>query len=100
MEQFQITSRPRHLRYVFFVDKNYPYERLYKLLCENQSFWGGRYNPIVPVKDNLITERWKSVLQYYDPDFVFYSKEIDPEAIKRLRFFNPCGYYNLDDQPR
>ncbi|HEY8659684.1 MAG TPA: hypothetical protein VIL78_11640 [Hanamia sp.] len=100
MEQFQITSRPRHLRYVFFVDENYPYETLLSLVHVNQKIWGGRYNPIVPVKDNIISDRWKEILKFYDPDFVFYSKEIDPEIIKQLRIFNPCGYYNLDDQPR
>lgn len=100
MEQFQITSRPRHLRYVFFVDENYPYETLLSLIHANQNIWGGRYNPIVPVKDNTITDRWKEILKYYDPDDVYYSKEIDPEIIKRLRIFNPCGYYNLDDKPR
>ncbi len=100
MEQYQITSRPRHLRYVFFVDENYPYETLLSLVHVNQKIWGGRFNPIVPVKDNIITDRWKEILKFYDPDFVFYSKEIDPEIIKRLRIFNPCDYYNLDDQPR
>lgn len=100
MEQFQITSRPRHLRYVFFVDENYPYETLLSLVHDNQKIWGGRYNPIVPVKNNIITDLWKEILNFYDPDFVFYSKEINPEIIKRLRIFNPCGYYNLDDQPR
>lgn len=100
MEQFQITSRPRHFRYVFFVDENYPYETLLSLIHVNQKIWGGRFNPIVPVKDNIITDHWKEILKYYDPDFVFYSKEIDPEKIKKLRIFNPCGYYNLDDQPR
>lgn len=100
MTQFQIASRPRHLRYIFFVDEQYPYEKLFALIQTNQKNWGGRYNPIVPVKDNVISENWKAVLQYYDPDFVFYSEEIDPEIIKQLRFFNPCGYYNLDEQPR
>ena len=99
MEQYQITSRPRHLRYVFFVDENYPYENLLSLIHSNQKIWGGRYNPIVPIKDNIISERWKNVLKFYDPDFVFYSKEIDPTIIKQLRIFNPCGYYNLDDKP-
>jgi hypothetical protein len=98
--QFEITSRPRHLRYVFFVDENYPYEKMFALIHANQSIWGGRYNPIVPVKGNIILENWKAILQYYDPDFVFYSKEIDVEIIKRLRYFNPCGYYNLDEQPK
>ncbi|HYV92355.1 MAG TPA: hypothetical protein VE978_11245 [Chitinophagales bacterium] len=98
--QFQITSRPRHLRYAFFVDENYPYEKLLALIHTNQRIWGGRFNPIVPVKDNVISEPWKNVLKFYDPDFVFHSKEIDSEIIRKLRFFNPCGYYNLDDQPK
>ncbi len=98
--QFQITSRPRHLRYVFFVDEAYPYEKLLSLVHTNQKLWGGRFNPIVPVKSNTISDRWKEVLKHYDPDFVFYSKEIDPEIIKQLRIFNPCGYYNIDEQPR
>jgi hypothetical protein len=100
MKQFQITSKPRHLRYVFFVDSNYPYDTLLSLIHVNQKIWGGRYNPIVPVIDNTISERWIEILKFYDPDFIFYSKEIDLEIIKRLRIFNPCAYYNLDDQPR
>ncbi len=97
MEQFQITSRPRHLRYVFFVDENYPYEKLLSLVHVNQKIWGGRFNPIVPVKNNIISAKWKEILKFYDPDFIFYSKNIDPEIIKQLRIFNPCGYNNLDD---
>lgn len=100
MEQFQITSRPRHLRYVYFVGEDYPYDTLLSLIHVNQSIWGGRYNPIVPVKDNIISDRWKEILKFYDPDFIFYSKEINPEIIKQLRIFNPCSYYNLGDQPK
>jgi hypothetical protein len=100
MEQFQITSKPRHLRHVFFVDENSPYESLLSLIQLNQKGWGGRYNPIVPVKDNIISDRWKEILKYYDPDYVYYSKEVDPEIIKKLRIFNPTAYCNLDDQPR
>lgn len=100
MKQFQISSRPRHLRYVFFVDDRYKYEKLFKLICSNQGFWGGRFNPIIPVKENKITDRYIALLKHYDPDYVFYSNEVDPEIIKQLRIFNPCGYYNLDEQPQ
>jgi hypothetical protein len=96
MEQFQITSRPRHLRYVFFIGENYPYKDLQSLILTNQKIWGGRFNPIVPVKENIISDSWQKVLKHYDPDFVFYSKEVDPETIIKLRFFNPCGYYSLE----
>ena len=49
---------------------------------------------------NIILESYISLLKNYDPDYVFYSENIDPEIIKRLRVLNPCGYYNLDEQPR
>jgi hypothetical protein len=100
MKQFQITSRARHLRYIFFVDEHYPYEKLFKLICHNQRFWGGRFNPIIPVSKSNISKKYSSLLSYYDPDYVFYSKEVDPETIKQLRVFNPHGYYSLDEMPR
>jgi hypothetical protein len=100
MKQFQIASRPRHLRYVFFVDGQYPYEKLFKLICSNQKIWGGRYNPVIPVNENVISEKYIAILKNYDPDYIFYTNEIDPEIIKRLRIFNPCGYFNLDEKPR
>lgn len=100
MKQYQITSRPRHLRYVYFIDEKYSYENLFNLICENQKLWGGRYNPIIPVNGNVISEKYISLLKNYDPDYVFYSENTDPEIIKRLRIFNPCGYFNLDEKPR
>ena|ERR1035437_3102315 len=100
LNQFQITSRPRHLRYVYFVSENYPYGKMLDLICKNQKIWGGRYNPIIPVKENIISERYINLLKYYDPDYVFYTNDINPEIIKRLQIFNPCGYFNLDKEPR
>ena len=100
MKQFQITLRNRHLRYVFFIDKQYPYEKLVELIRLNQKYWGGRFNPIILVEDNTISERYRSLIKHYDADYVFFSSGIDPDIIKRLRIFNPIGYYNLDEQPR
>jgi hypothetical protein len=100
MNQYQITSRPRHLRYIYFIDEKYPYSDLGSLINTNQRLWGGRFNPIIPVKDNIISERYLALLKHYDPDYIFYSNNVDPEIIKRLRIFNPCVYCNLDEQPR
>lgn len=97
MKQYQITSRPRHLRYMFFVDENFSYDKLFKLMCLNQTFWGGRYNPIVPVKDNVISDRYIKLIENYDPDYIYYSEEVDPETIKKLILFNPAAYYNLEE---
>ena len=73
MRQFQTISRPRHLRYVFFIDSNYPHEKLKELLSGLQRDWGGRYNPVIPVEEGKISESYIQLLSYYDPDFVFYS---------------------------
>jgi hypothetical protein len=99
MENYQITSRNRHKRIMYFVDENYDYEKIFSLINENQSMWGGRYNPIVLVKENTISENWIEVIKFYDPDFIYYSNEVDPDIIKKLRLFNPCGYFNLDEPP-
>lgn len=100
MKQFQITSRPRHLRYIYFIEKGYSYEKLFNIICFNLKIWGGRYNPIIPVDENVISEKYIELLKNYDPDYVFYSDGVSPEIIKKLRVFNPCGYFNLDEQPR
>jgi hypothetical protein len=100
MNQYQVFSKPRHIRYMFFVDISYSYDKLIKLIHHNQRLWGGRYNPIVPVKDSVIVDGYLDVIKHYDPDFIFYSKEIKPETIQHLRLFNPTGYFNLDEEPR
>lgn len=100
MNQYQVFSKPRHIRYMFFVDIGYPYDKLINLIHHNQRLWGGRYNPIIPVKDGAIVDGYLDVIKHYDPDFIFYSKEVKPEIIQQLRFFNPTGYYNLDEEPR
>lgn len=100
MTRYQISSRNRHLRYIFFVDVKYPYEKLVKLIQLNQRHWGGRYNPIVPVKDGNILDGYVEVIKHYDPDIVFYTDGFNPETIKKLRLFNPTGYFNFDEQPR
>jgi hypothetical protein len=98
--QFQIISRPRHLRYIFFIDEKFPYENLFDLIHMNQRIWGGRYNPIVPVSNNIISKEYIEVIKYYDPDYIFYSNDVDVSKLKELKYFNPCGYYCLDDKPR
>ncbi len=98
-EQIQVLSRPRHLRYIFFIDESYKYDDLVSLINRNQRFWGGRYNPIIPVAEKVIQKEYLEVLKYYDPDYIFYSKTIDVEFLKQLRLFNPSGYYCLDEKP-
>lgn len=97
MKQYQIKSRPRHLRFLYFIDESYSFDNLLKLICSNFTYWGGTYNPIIPIKDNVIGEEYKIVLKFYDPDYIFYSSKVDPEILKRLRIFNPVGYFNIEE---
>lgn len=99
MRQFQTISRPRHLRYVFFIDSNYPHEKLKEILSVLQKDWGGRYNPVIPVEEGKISESYLQLLSHYDPDFVFYSESVDLKTIQKIRHFNSKGYYNLDSVP-
>lgn len=97
--QYQLVTRPRHHRFVFFIDSSYSYEKLLSIINTNQRFWGGRYNPIIPVHNDTITDDYKAFVKVFDPDYVFYTNNINIELIKQLQFFNPSGYVNIDEQP-
>lgn len=99
-EQYQILTRPRHLRYIFFIEENYSYEKVLGLINTNLRYWGGRYNPIVPMAENIISEHYKQLISFYDPDVVFYSDKVHVESLKELRFFNPLAYAKLDEEIR
>jgi hypothetical protein len=100
MNSYQVSVRPRHKRYIFFVEADYSYKGLYELINRNLSLWGGRYNPIIPVKDNEIAKGYLDIIKHYDPDIIFYTNGIDIEALKISVHFNPSGYFNLDEKPR
>jgi hypothetical protein len=95
MKQFLLTSRARHIRSIYFIDEKYDYEKLLRIILLNQSLWGGRFNPIIPVVNNVISERYLAILKHYDADYIYYSKDVNPDMIKELRLFNPIGYLDL-----
>ena len=97
--QYQVISRPRHFRYIYFIDENYSYDLLLELIYKNQGLWGGRYNPIIPVINKTISSSYISLCKYYDPDIVYYSNTIDLDYIKKLKIFNPSHYIPLSDEP-
>lgn len=96
MNQYQITSKPRHERYMFFIDSEFTYDDLYNLFCFNQTIWGGRLNPIIPVDNNIISPSYLEIIQEFDPDIVYYSQGVNPENLKELKFFNPLKYKPID----
>jgi hypothetical protein len=64
---------------------------------DNLHSWGGRYNPIVPVLNNSIDQRWIEMIRHYDPDYVHYAKTIDVKVLKELNLFQPKQYIDLDE---
>lgn len=48
------------------------------------------------MENGIISEGYKEILKYYDPDIVFYDQNVDPQMIKDLGFFNPEQYCLLD----
>ena len=99
MNQYQISCKARHYRHMFFVDEDYGYSNLLRLIEQNQKLWGGRYNPIIPTKKGIIADGYVDIIKHYDPDYIFYTKGVQVDLIKKLRLFNPCGYFNLEDTP-
>jgi hypothetical protein len=98
--QFEVYTRARHLRNLFFIDNNYSHEKLVNLFYTNLNHWGGRYNPIVPIIDNVISDIWKKVLKYYDPDYIFHTSELEIEKIKEFCLeldYNPLDILNIDE---
>lgn len=84
----KIMSKPRHIRYMFLVDETYSLSDLKKLFKQNQQFWGGAYNPIIPVVNNTITEEYAQFIKHFDPDYIYYSKDISVDLL-----------YSLDKNP-
>ena len=76
MRQYEVITKARHLRYIYFVREGYESDKLYDLLWVNQNLWGGRLNPIVPVLNGVITEQWKDVIRHHDPDYILYTDKV------------------------
>lgn len=95
--QYHVSSRPRHLRCIFFIGENYTGVELKTLMVNNLQLWGGRYNPIVPVIANAVSMEYKKVCQFYDPDFVFYTSSVSAEELQKNFDFNPAKFLNLND---
>lgn len=92
MNQYQITSQNRPVRVLYFVDESVSYRQLVDLIHSNLGLWGGRYNPIVPVKDGKVADGYSDMLEHLDPDHVYYSKGINEQVAKSAIDSNACEY--------
>jgi hypothetical protein len=71
------------------------------LIVDNYQLWGGRYNPIIPVVNGTISSYYQNQISEYDPDIVYYSRQIDFDIIKKYsKKFQAAKYEILDDEGR
>ena len=89
-----VYCKSRHLRHLFFINRKIDIINLINLMCQNQKFWGGRYNPIIPVNNGEIPDNYLEYIKYSDPDFVFYSEGTNLTKVES--FLNPKKYYKIE----
>ncbi|NII26204.1 hypothetical protein HB364_14010 [Pseudoflavitalea sp. X16] len=97
---YQIITKPRHLRYMFFIDGTFTGSKLLDLINKNQQLWGGRQNPIIPVGAEGLTPEWQALAKNYDPDYVGYTNGFtEALAIKFCQQLglNPLKVLNIED---
>lgn len=97
MNQYQITSQNRPVRVLYFVDESITYKQLVDLIDANLGLWGGRFNPIVPVKNGKVGTGYVEMLKHYDPDHVCYSKGVNEQVAKGIIGGNACEYERMED---
>lgn len=90
-----VKTVPRHHRLLIFVDVTISETALRNIIETNLHIWGGRYNPIVPVQNSMIEKEWLDVISPFDPDFIYYSKNIELEYLRSLNIFYPREYIEL-----
>jgi hypothetical protein len=61
-----------------------PPELLDSLFEANYGLWGGRFNPIVPVRKGEMDETFWSLLRYVDPDLVYTYTPLAQTTIERI----------------
>lgn len=106
-QPLSIYTVPRSIRIAFIInidDENF--DKIYDSILDfNISMWGGRYNPIIPIKEGMINEEHLNLLKFCDSDIIYsfadlsndllnvLEKDISPLLIQRHSFNDS---YNID----
>ena len=93
-----VYTTPRHYRLMFFIDHSVSSKIMLGIIHGNLKVWGGRYNPIVPVKNKKPDEAYMELIKSFDPDYIYYTQGVEIEEIRKLGYFNPKEYVELDDR--
>ncbi len=89
---FGVESRAHPCRLAFLVDPDTCQAELLDALFDaNYGLWGGRFNPIIPVRNGEVTEPFWSLLKCVDPDIVYTYAPLSETLVKRIeRELVPC----------
>ncbi len=91
-----INTRNRHIRNILFIEKNYPFDKLYKLIMTCSQLWGGRYTPIIPIENDVVPKKYLEIIKYYDPDYIYHTTNVPVDYLKSLEIFLPFEYFDID----
>ncbi|MCF2503779.1 hypothetical protein L0663_10355 [Dyadobacter sp. CY107] len=91
MKKYNVTLKGRYTRLLFLITDQFTYDSILSVIFENQSIWGGRFNPIIEVFDNKIPEVYLTRAIEHDPDIIYYDPHIDINSI--LQSYNLNPYY-------
>lgn len=91
-----INTRNRHIRNILFIESDYPFDKLYKLIMTCSQLWGGRYTPIIPIENDEVPKKYLEIIKYYDPDYIYYTTNVSVDYLKSLEIFLPFEYFDID----
>lgn len=77
-----VFSKGRNTRIAFLVDNDTPIALIKKIMTDNYRIWGGTYNPIIPVHDNVIEKKWVEMLGQIDPDIIYHSPTVNARKLQ------------------
>ena len=82
---YGVESRARPCRLAFLIDPDdCPPELLDSLFSTNYELWGGRFNPLIPVRKGIISDAHWALLQYVDPDIIYTHVPLSESVISSL----------------
>jgi len=91
-----INTRNRHIRNILFIENDYPFDKLYKLIMTCSQLWGGRYTPIIPIENDEVPKKYLEIIKYYDPDYIYHTTNVSVDYLKSLEIFLSFEYFDID----
>jgi len=86
---------------MFLLDENTDSKELRELMTKCMRLWGGRFNPIIPISNNSISQNWKEFMSRFDQDYIYYSAGVDLDfALGLINEINlhPIELLSLEDE--